>query len=388
MSELRIQFDDYANQNAVIKVVGVGGAGGNAINTMIDAGLQSVEFIAINTDAQALEFNKAANRIQIGRSLTRGLGAGANPDIGRQAVEEDRDSVLQAIQGADMVFVTAGMGGGTGTGAAPIVAEIARDLGILTVGIVTKPFSFEGRKREEKAELGLRELKKNVDTLIVIPNQRLLAVVEETTTFEQAFKMADNVLLQATKGISDIIENTGYVNVDFADVRTVMATHGEALMGNGTAHGENGAVEAARRAISSPLLEGVSIAGARGVLVNITGPSDLTLSQVDNAMTVVEDEVGEGALVIFGMVIDKELREEISVTVIATGFNSSEPVKQAVAKANETKVISLLPGQQANIFSESQAKKNEPAKEAATSVNKAAGSELMEIPTFLRRMND
>ena len=397
MSEFRIELDDYANQHAKIKVVGVGGAGGNAINTMIDAGLDSVEFISINTDAQALEFNKAPNRIQIGRNLTKGLGAGANPEIGRKAIEENRDSVMQAIQGADMVFVTAGLGGGTGTGAAPVIAELAKSLDILTVGIVTKPFTFEGPKRLEKAESGLSELKQYVDTLIVIPNQRLLAIVDKTTSFEDAFKLADNVLLQATKGISDIIERPGYVNVDFADVKTIMAEMGDALMGSGVSSGEDGATEAAKKAISSPLLEGVSISGAHGVLVNISGSSDLTLVDVNSAMNVIFEEAGENAQVIFGTAIDETLEDKISVTVIATGFSSEYEKEKPVASGTGSFLgqISRKPGVQTTISFEA-AKKEKPEQVESNDENSSAGinkvgysaGESMDIPAFLRRQND
>ncbi|MCB0286059.1 MAG: cell division protein FtsZ, partial [Calditrichaeota bacterium] len=274
---MAIEFDERAELNAKLKVVGVGGAGGNAINTMVQAGLAGVDFISINTDGQSLEQNKAQTRIQIGKELTQGLGAGANPEIGRKAVDEDREEVKRSIAGADMVFVTAGMGGGTGTGAAPVVAEIAKEMGALTVGIVSKPFNFEGIKRLQRAEAGIQEMRRQVDTLIVIPNQRLFAVVDKSTPLLDAFKVADEVLLHATKGISDLITVPGLINLDFADVRTIMSEMGDALMGTGHASGESKAVQAAQQAISSPLLEGVSIRGARGVLVNITGGTDMSL---------------------------------------------------------------------------------------------------------------
>ena len=321
MDSLRFRFADEICGNASMKVVGVGGAGGNALNCMIDAGMKSVDFIAVNTDAQALQQNNANKRIQIGREVTRGLGAGANPDVGKRAIEENRDELRNALQGADMVFVTAGMGGGTGTGAAPIVAQIAKEIGALTVGIVTKPFAFEGKKRMSYAERGLDELKEHVDTLIVIPNQRLIAIVERNTPLKDAFKMADNVLLQATQGISDLISTPGVVNVDFADVRTVMLQMGDALMGVGTASGEHRAIEAAQQAISSPLLEEVSIQGARAILVNISGGSDLALHDVADATQTIKDAAGDDAEVIFGAVVDPNLAGEIRVTVIATGFS-------------------------------------------------------------------
>lgn len=318
---LRFEFDEQNTLTAKMKVVGVGGAGGNAINRMIEARLNGIEFIAVNTDMQALDICKANTRIQIGRSLTKGLGAGANPEIGRRAIEEDREAVFEALSEADMIFVTAGMGGGTGTGAAPIVAEVAKDLGALTVGIVTKPFLFEGPKRARRAEEGILELKDRVDTLIVIPNQRLLSVVSKDTPLNAAFRLADDVLLQATKGISDLIAIPGLINLDFADVRTIMAEMGDALMGSGLASGENRAVQAANLAIKSPLLEDVSIEGALGVLVNVTGGDNMTLHEVNDATTVISDAAGEDANIIFGAVIDKHMDEEIRVTVIATGFN-------------------------------------------------------------------
>ncbi|NUO18399.1 cell division protein FtsZ [bacterium] len=314
---------------AKMKVVGVGGAGGNALNWMIEAGLKNVDFIAVNTDAQALDTNSAPRKIQIGTASTRGLGAGANPAVGREAVEENREEIKQLLSGADMVFVTAGMGGGTGTGAAPTVAQIARECGALTVGIVTKPFSFEGKKRMAHAMEGIEELRSQVDTLIVIPNQRLISLVDRNTSLVDAFKLADNVLLHATRGISDLITEPGMVNLDFADVRTVMAAKGDALMGVGVGTGEHRAVEAAQQAISSPLLEEVSIDGARSVLVNITGGSNLTLMDVADATTVITEAAGEEAEVIFGAVIDKSIDDEVRVTVIATGFNRASSTSRS-----------------------------------------------------------
>jgi len=320
---LTFNFDETNNPTAKMKVIGVGGAGGNAVNRMISAGLTGVEFLAVNTDLQALNICKAPIRLQIGKNSTKGLGAGANPDVGRRAVEEDKDTVFNALKDTDMIFVTAGMGGGTGTGAAPVVAEIAKDLGALTVGIVTKPFQFEGPKRMTRAEEGLIELKERVDTLIVIPNQRLLSIVSKDTRLNKAFQMADDVLFNATKGISDLISVPGLINLDFADVKTVMSEMGDALMGSALASGENRAVEAAQSAISSPLLEDVSIAGALGLLVNITGGDDLTLSEVDYAANIIQEAVGQEANVIFGAVIDEQFKDQIRVTVIATGFNQN-----------------------------------------------------------------
>ncbi|MHB1194485.1 MAG: cell division protein FtsZ [Longimicrobiales bacterium] len=321
------EFEETPASNARMKVVGCGGAGGNAVNRMVDEDLEGVEFISINTDAQALKASRAQVTLQIGKKLTRGLGAGARPEIGRQALAENEEDVRKALDGADLVFVTAGMGGGTGTGAAPMVAEIARDMGALVIGIVTRPFSFEGKKRERQAQLGLAELRRCVDTMIVVPNDRLLSVVPKGTSFRDALKKADEVLLHATKGISDLIRVTGEVNVDFADVRTVMACRGPALMGTGFGEGENRAQEAAQEAISSPLLDDVSIAGARGVLINITGGMDLAIDEVTRISSIISEEAGEDAEIIFGAVHDPTLEGQIRVTVIATGFDSVEEEK-------------------------------------------------------------
>jgi cell division protein FtsZ len=318
---LALDFADDVHQIAKIRVIGVGGAGGNAINRMVEDQLNGVDFVAINTDLQTLEQNHAHCRIQIGKKLTKGLGAGGNPEIGRKAIEENKDAVIDILSETDMVFITCGMGGGTGTGAAPIVAEIARDLGSLTVGIVTTPFDFEGTKRMEKAESGISELKENVDTLIVVPNQKLISLVPKDIPLEDAFRMADEVLLHATKGISDVINVPGLVNVDFADVRTVMSQMGDALMGSGVGKGENRAKEAAEQAISSPLIEDVSIMGALGVLVNITGGKDLSLNDITEATTVIHQAAGEDANIIFGAVKDLSLNSDLRVTVIATGFH-------------------------------------------------------------------
>jgi cell division protein FtsZ len=305
---------------ARIKVVGVGGGGGNAVNTMIASSLAGVDFIAANTDMQALGANLAVSKIQLGRELTQGLGAGANPEIGREAALEDTETLRQQLSGADMVFVTAGMGGGTGTGGAPVVAKVAKELGALTVAVVTKPFHFEGKKRMRQAQDGLRYLKDSVDTLIAIPNQRLLAVAEKHSSLLETFKQADDVLLQAVRGISDLITVHGLINLDFADVRTIMSEMGMAMMGSGAATGANRAVEAAQKAIASPLLEDVSIRGAKGVLINITGGHDLSLHEVDAAASLVQEEADEDANIIFGAVIDETLKDEIRLTVIATGF--------------------------------------------------------------------
>jgi cell division protein FtsZ len=309
---------------ARIKVVGVGGGGGNAVNTMIASGLPGVEFIAANTDMQALGASLATTKIQLGAQLTKGLGAGANPEIGRQAALEDSEVIRDQLAGADMVFITGGMGGGTGTGGAPVVARIAKELGALTVAVVTKPFQFEGKKRMRQADEGMRELKDAVDTLIAIPNQRLLAIAGRNTSLLETFKKADDVLLQAVRGISDLITVHGLINLDFADVRTIMAEMGMAMMGAGNASGENRAVEAAQKAIASPLLEDISIHGARGVLINITGSHDLSLHEVNEAATLIQEEAHDDANIIFGAVIDERMGDEIRITVIATGFGDAQ----------------------------------------------------------------
>ncbi|WP_066050955.1 cell division protein FtsZ [Robertmurraya korlensis] len=315
-----LEYETNIDQFATIKVIGVGGGGNNAVNRMIEDGVQGVEFIAVNTDAQALNMSKAEVTMQIGGSLTRGLGAGANPEIGRKAVEESRQQIQDALQGADMVFVTAGMGGGTGTGAAPAIAQIARELGALTIGVVTRPFTFEGRKRAQNAAAGIEEMKKAVNTLIIIPNERLLQIVDKKTPMIEAFREADNVLRQGVQGISDLIAVPGLINLDFADVKTIMSNEGTALMGIGVASGEDRAAEAAKKAISSPLLE-TSINGAKGVLMNITGGMNLSLYEVQEAADIVAAATDDQLNMIFGSVINENLNEEIMVTVIATGFD-------------------------------------------------------------------
>jgi cell division protein FtsZ len=317
-----LEFEGSSHQRATIKVIGVGGGGGNALNTMIDSALLGVEFIAANTDAQALKFNRAPVKIQLGAEVTRGLGCGANPDRGRASALEARDRLRDQLEGSDMVFVTAGMGGGTGTGAAPIVAEVAREIGALTVGVVTKPFQFEGKVRTKHSERGIDELHEVVDTLITIPNQRLLTLAGKGTGMKEAFKLADDVLLNAVRGISDLITVHGLINLDFADVRTVMNESGVALMGSGVASGDSGAVDAAMAAISSPLLEDLSIDGARGVLINVTGGNDMTLFEVNEASVLIQEAAHEDANIIFGAVIDEDMPEgEMRVTVIATGLD-------------------------------------------------------------------
>jgi cell division protein FtsZ len=319
-----IELDENISHEATIKVIGVGGGGGNAINTMIEANIHGVEFMCANTDRQALAANLAPGKIQLGQTLTKGLGAGANPDVGREAALEDREQIAAALAGADMVFVTAGMGGGTGTGAAPVIASIARSMGALTVGVVTKPFFFEGNRRRRHAEAGILALREAVDTLITIPNQRLLSITEENTSMMDAFKKVDDVLVNAVQGISDLITFHGIVNVDFADVRTIMSDQGLALMGSGRASGARRALDAATQAVSSPLLEDVSIDGATGILINVTGGTAMTLHEIHQASSLIQEAADDDANIIFGSVIDPSMEDEIKVTVIATGFDQAE----------------------------------------------------------------
>lgn len=340
------EFEETPTRNARMKVIGMGGAGGNAVNRMIDEDLEGVDFISANTDAQALKNSRAQVTIQLGKKLTRGLGAGARPEIGRQALHESQEEVRKALDGSDLVFITAGMGGGTGTGAAPIVGEIARELGALTIGIVTRPFSFEGKKRMRQAEQGLAELRRTVDTMIVVPNDRLLSVVGKGTSFREALKKADEVLLHATQGISDLIRVSGEVNVDFADVRTIMACRGPALMGSGFGEGDNRAQEAAQEAISSPLLDDVSIQGAKGVLINITGGMDLAIDEVSQISSIIHEEAGDDAEIIFGAVHDPSLEGKVRVTVIATGFETPEYEEEDIIKADFARTPQAQPLQQ------------------------------------------
>jgi len=354
-----------------IKVIGVGGAGCNAINTMIQAGLKHVEFVSANTDVQALGRAQASFKIQLGPERTRGLGAGAKPEIGKEAALESRDEIRECLEGSEMVFVTAGMGGGTGTGAAPIVAGIARELGILTVGVVTKPFQYEGHRRMSYAEEGLRELRRHVDTLLVIPNQRLLGIVDKSTPLLEAFKVADDVLRQAIQGIADVITTAGHVNVDFADVRTVMTYTGRAVMGMGVSRGPNRAQEAAQKAINSPLLEDGSVTGARGVLLNITGGANMTLHEVGEAASIIQDSADPQANIIVGQVINPDLKEDLIVTVVATGFEKDEPAAR------------LTPGARAAAMTSQAA-----AEPALAGVREGGGDEAgrqIEKPAFLRR---
>ncbi len=417
---MTFEFEESASQNARMKVVGVGGGGGNAVNRMIEEHLEGVEFISVNTDAQALMNSKADVKIQIGKKLTRGLGAGARPEIGRQAIEENREDTKRVLGNADLVFITCGMGGGTGTGAAPVVCQLAREAGALTVGIVTRPFLFEGRKRMRQAEEGIAEMRKHVDTMIIVPNERLLAVVGKGVPFHEALKKADEVLLHATQGISVLISETGMVNVDFADVRTVMQNGGSALMGTGIGRGENRATEAAQQAIASPLLDNVSISGATGVLVNITGGEDLTLGEVHQINDIVHDAVGDDAEIIFGAVHEPAMMGEIRVTVIATGFDRYLQGHQPTTAAASTSPFAPSARPSAPAHSEAQAAgikassvlpfpsgarpavrpsapSARPAWEGAQprpprvpppSSSSSAELDDMEIPTFIRRQMD
>lgn len=396
-----ITFANETERLAHIKVIGVGGGGGNAVNTMIAAGLQGVEFLTANTDAQVLEATQAEGKIQIGIELTKGLGAGANPEIGRKAAQEDRDAIMQALEGADMVFITAGMGGGTGTGAAPVIASMARKMDILTVGVVTKPFSFEGRQRMRQADSGIQELRDNVDTLITIPNQRLLEVVERSTPLMQAFKVADDILRQAVQSISDLIVVPGLINLDFADVRTIMSGRGTAIMGTGEAEETQGATAAAQRAIESPLLE-ASVHGARGVLINITGGSHMSLMDVNEAASSVQMAAHPEAEIIFGAVIDEQMGDAMRVTVIATGYDEvglqdvsqSAPVLTRRHEVTEREVVGAAAPPEYEVHE----KYNEEAmarwqsyahagaqSDVQTAEPAAMDDRSLEVPTFFRR---
>lgn len=387
-----LNFDVETDGLAQIKVIGAGGGGNNAVNRMVEAQLQGVEFIAVNTDKQALLTSKAEHKIQIGEKLTRGLGAGANPEVGKRAAEESKDEILKVLQGADMVFVTAGMGGGTGTGAAPVIAQLAKEMGILTVGVVTKPFLFEGKIRMKNAEAGITDLKSKVDTLITIPNDRLLQIVQKNTSMLDAFSIADDVLKQGIQSISDLIAVPGLINLDFADVTSVMKEQGLAHMGLGSASGENRAIEAARQAIQSPLLE-TSIRGARGVLLNITGGPNLGLLEINEASTLVNESCDPEANIIFGATIREDLGEEIMITVIATGFDENHDNEMGFKIAEKPKAVQRPtinaqsitqtppPVQKPHIeeVEEVVIRKEEPKKSSFMEEDE------MEIPTFLRR---
>lgn len=390
------ELDDTSGLSANIKVIGVGGGGGNALNNMIAHNLTGVEFIAANTDAQAIEKSKAATCLHLGTEHTRGLGAGADPNIGREAAMQEKEHIRELLQGADMAFITAGMGGGTGTGAAPVIAEVAKEMDILTVAVVTKPFGFEGRRRMRQAEAGIEELRKYVDTLITIPNQKLIAAVGKNTALMDAFRKADDVLLQAVKGISDLIANSGYINVDFADVKSVMSENrGMAMMGSGSMSGENRAIEAAEHAISSPLLEDVDIHGARGILVNVTGSSEMTLHEVTEAVSIIENMADEDANIIFGCVYDDSVGDEMRVTVVATGLNQTAAPR--VATSNKEPVSVDLPFPRTGIQSGMGGMAADysgfdtptVARKAEKVVNASAyDEEQLSIPTWIRRQAD
>ncbi len=398
-----IEFEQDNEYSACIKVVGVGGGGSNAVNAMVRSHIQGVEFIIVNTDVQALESSPCMNKVQVGAEVTKGLGAGSNPEMGRLAVEENKNQIRAMLEGADMVFITAGMGGGTGTGGAPTVANIARELGALTVGIVTKPFVFEGRKRERQAEEGLQALKDSVDTLIVIPNQRLLSFISKDTPLTNAFSHVDDVLRQAVSSISDLIVIPGLINLDFNDVKTIMSGMGKALMGGGTATGENRAVEAAEKAISSPLLDEATVDGAKGVLINITGGDDLTLHEVTEAASLIQKNAHEDAHIIFGAVIDKHLQGEMRVTVIATGFEKSEmqeeeePVEEewSVAAPHESAIAykKVVGGDPQPSAPKPPMFRKSGLRQLAASIRKespdsVANESNYDIPTFLRKHAD
>ena len=390
---------NLADQKARIVVIGVGGGGGNALNRMIEDSMSSVEFIAINTDAQDLENNNSQIKLQIGKELTKGLGAGANSEIGQQAVEENREIIINAIESADMVFITAGMGGGTGTGAAPAIAKIAKELDALTVGIVTKPFRFEGPQRMKRAMIGIEEMEKNCDTLLAIPNEILLKITDLDTTVKQSFKLADRVLHQATKGISDLINRPGLINLDFADVKTTMKNMGGAIMGTGIAKGQEKAILAAQEAINSPLLQDASIKGAKGLLVNITGPEDMTMHELNAASNIIYEEAGEEANVILGCILDNQITDEIQVTVIATGLNENtknthlEPNRYS----NDDTVLqprfkpqNITQGSPINANIENE-NNSDNKKESYNSSNDEVVNEVLkddlDIPTFMRNRN-
>lgn len=385
------ELEEVSEQAAKIKVIGLGGGGSNAVNRMVGARFEGVDFIVANTDAQALRISQAGVKIQLGGGLTNGLGAGSDPEVGRRAALESREDLVRALQGADMVFLTAGLGGGTGTGGASIVASVAKELGALTVACVTKPFTFEGKKRAQQAEAGLEEIRGVVDTLIAIPNQRLLNVVDEGTTLIEAFRMADSVLHQAVQGISDLILVPGLINLDFADVRTIMSGMGLALMGTGVGRGEHRAVDAAQKAIASPLLDDTSIEGARGILINITGGPDLTLHEVSEAASAVHEAAHDEAHIIFGAVIDENLVEEVRVTVIATGFADRQPISVGPSKTVDLKAYSAGRGAAERPSWRRRAQEGafrageEPAPDSPV---RSHGADDLDIPAFLRRQAD
>ena len=380
--ELRVDFSDNMRRGARIKVLGVGGGGGNAINRMIAAKVEGVEFMVANTDLQALETSKAPLKIQLGAKLTKGLGAGANPDVGRAAALEDTDKIVEALEGADMVFVTAGLGGGTGTGGAPIVASLARELGALTVAVVTKPFAFEGRRRMAQAEYGLSELSQSVDTVICIPNERLMDFVDKGTSFLEAFRIADDILRQGVQGISDIITITGIINRDFADIKTIMEGMGYAVMGTAIGRGDNRAVDATNQAIASPLLEDASINGAQGILLNITGSSMLTLHEVHEASSIVQQSAAENANIIFGAVLDESMEDAVKVTVIATGIKSEQMgIKPLAGVSPALKSVQ----ESVKLRRQKAAAGSDEAPEAEEKAHPEISEDDLDVPAFMRR---
>jgi cell division protein FtsZ len=381
------EFDESIDQSAKIKVVGVGGGGSNAVNTMIACNIHGIDFIAANTDAQALRTSQAGVKVQIGSSLTKGLGAGANPSMGKDAAIEDRDRLAETLQGADMIFIAAGMGGGTGTGAAPVIAEVARAAGALTVGIVTKPFSREGKQRMSKAEEGIKELKKHVDSLIVIPNDRLLGLAGKSMSIVDAFKPSDDVLRQAVQGISDLITTAGFINVDFADVKAIMSERGMAMMGIGIGSGENRAADAATRAISSPLLEDIDVSGAKGVLVNISGSSSMTMDEFDAASRIIHEKVHEDANIIIGLVIDESLGENVKITAIATGFGDRFDIEKS---RQEIKTVAPLIKSEINREIPTFIRRDNQQRESAIRQRNffVEDEDQYDIPTFLRKSVD
>ncbi len=380
------EFDDSMEQIAKIKVVGVGGGGGNAVNTMIAAEVSGVEFVASNTDAQALRNSKAPMKLQLGSKLTKGLGAGADPDVGREAAQEDRARIHETLEGADMVFIAAGLGGGTGTGAAPIVAEVARESGALTIGVVTKPFSREGKRRSKQADEGVEKLKSVVDSLIVVPNDRLLGLAGKNMSILDAFKPADDVLRQAVQGIADLITTSGLINVDFADVKAIMSERGMAMMGIGVSSGERRAADAAQQAIASPLLEEIDISGARGVLVNISGSSSMTMEEFDEASRIIHEKVHEDANIIIGLVIDEELDDKIKITAIATGFGSAFEKSKRVEEELKGQT---LRNQATNVNHDVPTFIRDRQKNLPRSVHqKASADDEYDIPTFIRKRVD
>jgi cell division protein FtsZ len=383
------EIDEDVRRVAKIKIIGVGGGGCNAINTMISSNLEGVEFIAANTDLQALTNSLSTVKIQLGAQLTKGLGAGANPEIGRNATLEDTDKIREELSGADMIFITAGLGGGTGTGAAPIIADIAKELGALTVAVVTKPFLFEGKRRQVVAEKGLQELKQSVDTLIAIPNQRLLSISDRNISLLGSFKKADEVLLHASKSISDLITIPGLINLDFADVKTIMSEMGMAFMGMGIASGENKAIEATHKAISSPLLEDISISGARGLLINISGGENLTLHEVNDASTLIQEEADDEANIIFGAVIDSRMDDEIRITVIATGFGARDDQRmEELKKTVAPPPVEPVEEQDVPAFLRSDFENDEQEVTKIGTIVSNFVSDEYDIPTFLRNSDD